>query len=75
MTMPGFTADDSLRGAGGGHRTPYNAGRAEEGVHPAFRGSRCMSKCIRECVGLDPYCAQNCDCICNGRPGRTCFLE
>ena len=76
MNLPGFTGEVSLyktdshyRGVGAGARTDHSISAAY--VQPRS----CFQRCISQCSPDDPYCDQNCSCICFGHPGKTCWLQ
>jgi hypothetical protein len=76
MSVPGFTAEASLYRTGRGYRGFRGAARNSPiySVAPQYiwRGS-CFEKCLMNNYD-DPYADHNCNCICYGHPGRTCFL-
>jgi len=80
-TLPGFTAEISLYEAAGGYRRGTAHVPATDGLAPAqylARGIACYRNCVAQCSPADPYCEDNCHCICYGRPcpghGCNCWL-
>ncbi len=75
MKLPGFTADVSLYTTEERYQTVKMTSQVEGAIQPAlFRGRGCMPNCIAQCQD-DPFCYDNCRCICFGHPGRTCWLQ
>jgi hypothetical protein len=72
MRVPGFTADASLYRTSKRYRVAATIARVEGVIQPAiFPRPDCVDRC-REymCVGPDdPYCVDNCECVCYGPPG------
>jgi hypothetical protein len=82
MTLPSFTAEMSVYAT-----SVQYCGHASDawdgfGVCPAQllprRGIGCYRDCVADCSPADPFCADNCHCICYGRPcprpGCNCWL-
>jgi hypothetical protein len=43
-------------------------------AYPRYLPS-CYARCVQNCYYPDPFCEENCRCICFGIPGRTCHLQ
>jgi hypothetical protein len=80
MTLPGFTAETSLyrqtqhyRGINANVMVSLPVALAQ-----FLRRRACYDACVAECSPADPYCEDNCACICFGRPcprpGCNCWL-
>jgi hypothetical protein len=78
MSVPRFSADASLYRTSNGYRMAATVARADGAIQAAiFPRPNCFYRCLADqCVGYDdPYCYDNCTCICYGRPGVTCYLR
>lgn len=78
MSPPGFTADASLYTPARHYRGRSVNADGSLGVSLAQfpgRGVGCYRTCLAECSPADPYCEDNCHCICYGKPGHTCWLR
>jgi len=77
MNMPGFTAEASLYKTSRHYSMAGTVDQSSGTIYPAIlRGANCFRNCLNSlCVREDdPYCYDNCQCICHGIPGRTCWL-
>jgi hypothetical protein len=76
VRLPGFTAEAALDRTGTHYRMAGDVLRAGEGIQPALRPRNCFQNCLADqCFSEDdPYCYDNCRCVCYGHPGRTCWL-
>jgi hypothetical protein len=81
MTVPGFAAETSLYEQTGHYRGITAGARGSYRVSPAqhlARGIGCYRTCLAQCSPADPYCEDNCHCICYGKPcpsrGCNCWL-
>jgi hypothetical protein len=82
MTLPSFTANMSLYETNRQYRGRASDAVGSFGVHLAQlaprRGISCYRNCVLDCSPADPYCQDNCHCICYGRPcprpGCNCWL-
>lgn len=74
MNLPGFTAEASIYMKSSEYLNKGIIIQANQSVQPAYiRRWGCMQKCISNCSENDPYCYDNCECICFGHPGRDCW--
>src|SRR5262249_50705780 len=78
---PGFTAETSLCEQTQHYRARSANADGRRGVILAQflgRGIGCYRACLAQCSPADPYCEDNCHCICYGRPcprpGCNCWL-
>jgi hypothetical protein len=78
MNLPGFSAESSLYQTSKRYRMIATVTQADGAIQAAiFPRPNCFVSCLDDqCVGYDdPYCYDNCRCICYGRPGVTCWLR
>lgn len=73
MMIPGFNAEASVYQTNARYRASGSVAPDAGAVEPAFHGG-CLVNCFNNCSDNDPYCAENCLCICHGKPGKTCWL-
>jgi hypothetical protein len=75
MQLPGFTAEDSLDSRSGHHRIFRTVVQSTGTIQPAFaRAPDCYDKCVDQCIESDPYCTENCECICTHRHPSECVI-
>jgi hypothetical protein len=81
MNLAGFTAEVSLYQTTGHYRGAAVSSQGSYGVNLAQYLTRrvgCYQKCLSQCSPADPYCEDNCHCICYGKPcpghGCNCWL-
>jgi hypothetical protein len=72
MNLPGFSADASLYRTSRRYRMVATVTQADGVIQAAlFPRPSCFRRCLEDqCIGLDdPFCFDNCKCICYGPPG------
>jgi hypothetical protein len=75
MQLPGFTAEDSLDRRSGRHWMIRTVVQAPGTIKPAFsRAPDCYDRCVDQCIEGDPYCWENCECICTHRHPSECLI-
>jgi hypothetical protein len=82
MTFPSFNAEMSLYATNVQYRSRTSSAEGRFGVRAAqlqpWRGIGCYRNCVLNCSPADPFCQDNCHCICYGRPcprpGCNCWL-